>query len=445
MLKNFCMNKKFLIVLMLHIFLQTNTFGYELNTDFFSKFNDDYLKKYVYEALENNHDLKQANYRLEQFRYEVRTKLAQEFPNLLMGSSYLGVHFPKSDTSNFFLMKQNAYILPFQVKYEPDFLLKNRDKTKSQKKLYCAQLANQKATYISLITDVASTYLNILLSDYLIKKQAEIIKAKNKNLISTERKYKNGACNTTELNDYRKKYINQKLIYENLVKNQKTMLLNFASLIGRSPECVDNIKRGFLEKIEYTGVIPKTINSDTIYNRPDLIEIENKLKSAKIDITIAKKEFFPSFNINGIYSMDTASGGNFFSWNSAFGILIAGLSQDIFKGGLKIANLKIKKAKYGELFEKYKQADLDAIKEVNNALNLIKQDEITENSSLEQIKLQNQIYNASNRKLKQGTISLMEFLNDESALNMLQQLWANSKTARLVDYITLYKALGGQI
>ena len=170
-----------------------------------------------------------------------------------------------------------------------------------------------------------------------------------------------------------------------------------------------------------------------------------RIGCSKAEFEIAKKEFLPSFNINGIYSMDTASGGNFFSWNSSFGLLIAGLTQDLFKGGAKIANLKIKKAKYFELFEKYKQADLNAIKEVNNALNLINQDTISENSAKEQMGLQNAIYNSSKNKLKQGTISKLKYYEDKSTLNTIEQLWASSKTARLVDYITLYKALGGQL
>ena len=61
-----------------------------------------------------------------------------------------------------YLIHRNSYILPFRVNYEPDFLLKNRDKTLSKKKLYQASLANEKSAYISLVSDVANTYINIL-------------------------------------------------------------------------------------------------------------------------------------------------------------------------------------------------------------------------------------------------------------------------------------------
>ncbi len=435
----------FFYLILFFIFAAENCLGNEINIEFFKKFNDECLMEYIIEALENNHDLKQANHSVEQYRFEIKSQFSKEMPLLNAGSSYLGVHFPKSDMSDFLFVRPNAYILPFRVQYEPDFLLKNRDKTKSLKKLYLAKLANRKATYISLLSDVASGYFNILLSDYLIEKQEEILNSKRNNLNLTDKKFKAGVVDSIILNDYRKKYINQVLMYENLIKNRKTMLYNFAVLLGKSPQCIEELKRGSIKNIEYTENIPKIINSDLIFNRPDLLEVENKLRSAKIDITIAKKEFFPSFNLNALYSMDSATGGNFFSWNSAFGFLVAGLTQDIFKGGYKIANLKIKKEKYEELLEKYFQTDLNALKEVNNAMNLIKQDTISENSSLKQLKLQNAIYKSSKKKLQRGTVSKMEYFDNKAALNTIEQSWASSKTARLVDYVTLYKALGGQL
>ena len=40
--------------------------------DFFSDFNDCYLEKYIYQALENNHELKQADYKVKQYKYEIQ-------------------------------------------------------------------------------------------------------------------------------------------------------------------------------------------------------------------------------------------------------------------------------------------------------------------------------------------------------------------------------------
>ena len=136
--------RKLFLVIFLQMFCLANALP--INIDFFKKFNDEYFEKYICEALENNHDLKQAKYRIEQYRYEISSQFSNELPSLSVSSNYLGASVPSGDTN--VLIKRNSYILPFKVNYEPDFLLKNRDKTRSKKELYNASLANQKAIYI---------------------------------------------------------------------------------------------------------------------------------------------------------------------------------------------------------------------------------------------------------------------------------------------------------
>lgn len=430
-------------ILIVFFVVQLFNIAYSMNLDFFSKFNDCYLENYIKEALLNNHDLKQANHRLEQYRYEINKAYAQELPSLSVSPSYLGTHFPNNDYNIF--LKRNSFILPFKVNFEPDFLFKNKDKIESTKKLYKAQQNNTKSTYLTLLTDVATTYTNILLYDYLIKVQKEILENKEKNLTFDFNKFRYGIIDSINLNNTNEDFYSQKLIYETLIKNRNTSLYNLSLLLGRSADNISELERGYLEKFEYIETIPDIINSDLIYFRPDVLEVENQLKSARIDVTVAKKDFFPSFNITGLLTFDTAGGGNFFSWGSSFAYLLANATQDIFKGGAKIANLKIKQAKFNELMEKYLQVDLIAIKEINNALNIIKQDSENEKNSKEQLELEYRNFIATDKKYKRGTVSKADWLNNRNSYNQQRQISATSKANRLVDYFTLYKATGGAL
>ncbi len=433
----------FYFILLMQLFVKSFAMNYSVNTDFFSRFNDEKFTCYIYQALVNNHDLRKADYKVEQYRYEITNAISKELPQLSVAGNYLGTHFPRGDR-NFFI-RENSFILPFRVNFEPDLLLKNKDKIESVKKIYKANVANQKRTYISLLSDVANAYLNILLFDYLIEKQNQILANKLNNANSNAFKFRYGVIDLIGLNNIWEDYNTQKIILDNLIKNQKTALFNFASLIGESAMNWQEIERGKLEDFEYQETIPAIINSDLIYQRPDVIEIENKLKSAKIDITVAKKDFFPSFNINGGLIFDTAGGGNFFSWGSSFAYLLMGATQDIFSGGAKLANLRIKKARFKELLEEYQQTDLNAIKEVVNALNLIEKDTQAQESAKKQLELQKVNFNKSNKKLKQGTISKIDYAEEKNNLHLKEQLFMTSKAARLSDYFTLYKALGGEL
>lgn len=414
----------------------------ELNIDFFSRFNDDCLVYYINSALDNNHDVKQAAAVVEQYRQQAKYSLGNELPSFSVSANYLGIHVPKLDN---FQLKQNAFVLPFIANYEADFLLKNRDKTRSAKKAYEAAKFEEKAVYISLLSDTASVYTNILEYDELIAKQKEIVKILEDIKTSDLKKYKRGVINSFELNNSEQNLINAKNKLLNLKKEQSVLLMQLAVLAGISPDCAENLKRGNLASFEYTSKIPQQVQSDVIFARPDVMEAETKLEKAKIDIRVARKEFLPSFNITGIWAFNTIAPGTFFSWQSSLAAIIAGASQDIFTGGRKLANLRMQKAKYEELFEAYRQTDLEAVKEVNTSLCFIKHDTNIENNTKSKLNYERENFADTQKKFVRGVISYPDYLAGRSKLASSEIEAAQAKTQRIVNYFTLYKAVGGQL
>lgn len=432
-------------VLILLLFVAQSAFAIdrsELNPEFFNRFNDECLYYYINEAIENNHNAKQATYRVEQYRQQVKYSFSKELPSFSVAANYLGVHVPLLDN---FELKKNAFILPFIANYEADFLLKNRDKTKSEKKAYEALKFEEKAVYLSLLSDVATVYTNILEYDELIvlaKEKsaiyAEILKRDNK-------KFERGTISTSQLNTSEKNLAAAKNDLENIQKQQEILLMQLAVLTGKSADCISNLNRGKFETLEYQSIIPDEIQSDVIFSRPDVMQAEKMLEKAKIDIRVARKEFLPTFNITGLWVFNTIAPGTFFSWNSSLAAILAGASQDIFTGGRKIANLKMQKAKYEELFEKYRQTDLDAVKEVNTALCLIKHDTAIDKNTLSKVQYELRNLDNSRKKYARGTISVPEYLNDLSKFIDIQKEAIQTKNQRLVNYFTLYKAVGGKL
>ena len=441
------MNKKIIVVL---IFLM-NLIIYpcfavdrnDLDVEFFSRFNDDYLPQYVNEAIDNNHNAKQATIRVEEYRQGVKSQFANELPSFSVAASYLGIHSPKFNPN--LSVSKNAFVLPFMVNYEADFLLKNRDKTKSAKKAYEMSKFDEQSAYLALLSDVATVYTNILEYDKLIEEQEKIVDNYNQILNDDNKKLARGVINTTELNNSKTNVEQANIILENLIKQREVLLMQFAVLIGRSADGANNIERGTIDNFEYNAVLPSEIESDVIFSRPDVKRAEMALEKAKIDIRVARKEFLPTFNITGIWAFNTIAPGSFFSWESSLAALLAGATQDIFTGGRKIANLKFQKTKYEELFEQYKQADLDAVKEVNTSLCIIKHDTEIENKTKEKLLLEAQSLNNADKMLNRGVISKTQHINSENIYINKDMDLTKAKTRRLVNYYTLYKTVGGKL
>lgn len=224
--------------------------------------------------------------------------------------------------------------------------------------------------------------------------------------------------------------------------------MQFSTLIGRGINVKtinSDIPRGNIDDFEYNAVIPSEIESDAIFSRPDVKRAEMALEKAKIDIRVARKEFLPTFNITGVWAFNTIAPGSFFSWESSLAALLAGATQDIFAGGRKIANLKFQKAKYEELFEQYRQVDLEAINEVNTSLCIIKHDTEIENGVNEKLNLETQNLHNAEKMLNRGVISKTQHINSENIYINKDMDLTKAKTRRLVNYYTLYKTVGGKI
>lgn len=221
--------------------------------------------------------------------------------------------------------------------------------------------------------------------------------------------------------------------------------MQLAVLSGISAQNAVSLNRGNFTNFEYTGQIPETISSDVIFARPDVQSAEKQLEKAKIDVRVARKEFLPSFNITGLWAFNTIAPGSFFSWNSSLALLLAGATQDLFTGGRKVANLRFQKAKYEELFENYKQTDLEAVKEVNTALCINKYDREVELNTKAKLSLESVNFKNNSKKFARGVISSPEILMEQNKLLASENEYIKTKAQRLVNYFTLYKAVGGKL
>ena len=415
-----------------------------INIDFWNRFEDPFLVYYINEAVKQNHDAKKASWKVEEFRQNVKYSFGQELPSLSVGANYAGTHIPDTARLN---LNNHAFILPFIARYEPDFLLKNRDKTRSIKKEYEATKYDEKSVYLSLVTDVATAYLNVLYYDDLIRLQEQLYSVRHERLERETKRFERGVINNQQLNSLKKELETAKNDLETMEKNRDTTLTQLALLVGESPNAnyIRDLKRSTLDEFEYSTQIPDSIPSDLMFSRPDVIAAEARLQEAKINVRVARKEFLPTFNVLGTLTYSNIFPGSFFAWDDTIAFLLAGATQDIFTGGMKVANLKMNKARYEQLFEDYKQTDLRAVKEINDSLCIIKADTQTDKNTIVYLNLQKKDFKDNMSKYSRGVVSYPVLLSEQERLLQAQQNQAGTKTSRLIDYFTLYKAVGGQL
>ena len=97
------------------------------------------------------------------------------------------------------------------------------------------------------------------------------------------------------------------------------------------------------------------------------------------------------------------------------------------------------------MFEAYKQYDLNALKEVNDSLLVIKQDTNINQTATKKLALQKDSNNRNADKYRKGVIAYPILLADQEKYVSLQQNVVSSKANCFINYITLYKAVGGKL
>lgn len=413
-----------------------------VNMDFWSNFGDSILCGYIQEALKNNHDAKKMSYQVEEFKQKIRYTRSFEFPMLSVAPSYLAAQVPDLDN---FELDASGFLLPFSMNYEADLLLKNHDKTKLDKKSCEIKQLEEKTAYITLVSNLAAIYVNIMRYNKKLELEEKILHNQQQLLSKTELRYRYGIASKIDVNNMHEKIYATQNNIKQLSLNRRDALFELAVLLGKNPECINDLQITNIENFGNNLSVPDSIPSEKIFSRPDILAAEKDLERANIDIRIARKEFFPSFKITGFWVFNTIAPGNFFNWNTILASILAGATQDIFVGGRKVANLKIKKMKYEQLFQIYEQTNLTALKEVSSTLLKLEDDEKILNIFCRKSSKEYDNLQLTNLNYRHGTVSQMDFLSKENDFYKVRQEVFDKKAEKLIDYISLYKALGGNL
>ncbi len=419
---------------------KSNQFKYDyINYDWWSNFNDPVLTGYIDAAIKNNYTLKMATITVDEYYQAVKMQFANELPQAGAGFSPAYVKMPGTTSSDW------SFATPAIANYEFDIFLKNHDKTKAAKKEYEQSLQNERAAYISIASAVGTTYLNIVKLDKMIELQEQIVADRKVIYDLMLLRNKEGLTSTSDTVKANKSFIaGQTTLTE--YKKQRNILLNqLCVLIGESPEKAEMLERISYDDINYTGIIPKEISSEIIAQRPDYIKAEKMIEKAGIDVRVAKKEFLPTINLSGVAIFLGNELGSAWTTKNALTALAAGANLPVFTGGRRIANLKLKKDAYEKALNNYYQTNLTAIQEVNDALTTISHDGKKYQDTKLQSDLERKDFGMSTASYNQGVISKLDLTQLRENVLSTDKLVADQKINCLIDYISLYKAVGSQL
>ena len=410
-----------------------------VNMDFWSQFNDEILNGYIDKAVKNNYDLKMASLNVKEYYENVKLQFSNELPKLTAGYSPNYVKMPGSSDADW------IFATPAIASYEADIFLKNRDKTKSVKKLYEASQFDERAAYISVASAVGTTYLNIVRLDKIVDLQQEIVELRKEIYDLMLKRNREGITSTADTIKANKALVAGETDLIEYQKQRDFLLHQLAVLIGESPANAEELTRTSYDKIAFSGNIPSEISSDVIVQRPDYLKAEKMVEKAGIDVRVARKEFLPSFNIMGLALFNASNIGSSWTTKNMLASIGAAGMLPLFTGGSLTANLRLKKTEYERVLQNYYKTNLTAIQEVNDALVSVKKDTEKMERTRKQADLEKTDFMYNRDKFNQGVISKLDLIQFKENLLSIDKLVAQQNIECMVDYIGLYKAAGSKL
>lgn len=416
-----------------------------LNLDWWQKYNDPVLTDYISTAFKNNQDLKIATLNVKQSEQVVKMAFAGQLPQV----GFQGDVFRDFRSANVKLgdvivkdYSQSNFFLPLTMSYEVDIWGENYLKTKSFKKQLEMVKQNERASYISLTSAVASEYFNLVKLDKLIKNQQELVKLQTEIVRLEDLKYKNGLCPITELMD-EKQLLTQ-------LQEELNVYIDKRLIVGRQLGVLTGEREkdlSLMPRSDYSIItllpLPDSINAEVIQYRPDFMKAEEYIQKIGIDVKVAKRDFLPKFVLYGQAGFSAYNLTNIFG-NHTFKSLVGFMpSIDLFTGGAKMARLRYNKLELEKAQQIYEKTILTSIQEVNNSLCGALTRELNYNESVKRYNLENDKFNLAQKKFDIGAKSNLEMMKDREKLLVAEKDKVNSQVNYLISTLSIYKAVGG--
>jgi multidrug efflux system outer membrane protein len=410
-------------------------------------FTDQRLDALIDSALANNRDLAAATARIEQARAQYRIQDSRRLPALVANASGTRTHQPLSSLIPGDTAAGSVTFNQFNVgvgisAFELDFWGRLANLSEAARSEYLATVATQRAFYLSLIGDVASTYYQLIESEQQIALAEATAQSRRDGLHIAQLRMNAGVTSAlpyrqaeTLLTQAEQQLAEQQLTAAR-TRNQLAVLVG-----GKIPESLPpgrtQADQAPLDRVN------AGLPSDLLLQRPDIIAAEERLKAARANIGAARAAFFPSISLTGNAGLTSNALGHLFEGAAKTWSFGPSISLPIFDWGAREADLGLARAKEVEAVATYDSTVQNAFREVSDGLAGRRwlADQAT---ALERgVAAQEKIAHIARLRYREGVADYLEVLDAERNLFSAQQQLLATHRAQYQNLITLFIALGG--
>ncbi|MBB6147165.1 multidrug efflux system outer membrane protein [Silvibacterium bohemicum] len=403
-------------------------------------FREPELQALIRTALTNNYDVRIAAQRVLEQQAQVKITRSQEFPTLSVGGTGIGATIPSSVGSGIpNPLVEGSFNL--SAAWTPDFWGLYRKQTEAARAQLLAQSWAQRAVRLTLVQQVATTYLQLRALDRQLEITRQTLKVRQDSLDLTKTLESGGSA---PLSDVRQA---EQLLYtatsevpqlEEQIQQQENAL---NLLLGGNPGPVAHTDPNALTPPPQD--LPTGIPSQLLERRPDIQQAEQTLIAANAQIGVARAQFFPNLSISGSGGVGGDSLSSIFdpSGKTIYGI--GTLTQPIFEGGKLRGQLNLAKETQKEMVLNYQKTIAGAFRDVSNALIALNKQRVYREEQEKLVAAAQDATRLARIRYQGGSTSYLEVLTTDSNLYSAQLTLVTAQQEEALTLVQVYSALGG--
>jgi multidrug efflux system outer membrane protein len=407
-------------------------------------FREPELQDLIRKALINNYDLRIAAQRILEQQAQVQITRSQQFPTLSVGGTGLGADIPALNQitgSNSISSPIVAGSFSLSAAWNPDFWGLYRRQTEAARATLLAQTWAQRAVRLTLVQEVATTYIQLRALDRQVEVTSQTLKARQDSVDLTRRLESGGSVPLSDLRQA------EQLLYtatselpqlEEQVQQQENAL---RLLLGENPGPVAHTDPNALTPPPQD--LPTGIPSQLLERRPDIQQSEAQLKAANANIGVARAQFFPQLSISASAGVGGNSFSNIFDSSSRTIYGLGSLAQPLFEGGKLRGQLNQAKAADQEMVITYQKTIAGAFRDVSNALIALNKQRVYREQQEKLVAAAQDATRLARLRYEGGSTAYLEVLTTDTNLFSAQLNLATAQQGEALGLVQLYSALGG--
>jgi NodT family efflux transporter outer membrane factor (OMF) lipoprotein len=420
-------------------------------------FQNDELNQLIEQALERNHDVREASYRVLEGRALALAAGAGLYPEVDLEGSYTRIRrsenilagptdaSPEGLGAKGFAPPGSSFDLwtaSMDLRWEIDMWGRIRRNMEAASAEAVAVEMDRRGVILALISDVGQAYFRLRELDEQIEIAEKNLALQNDSLSIISHRAQAGLVSDLDVKRAEVLAFQTAALIPDLQRQRAAQQHQLEVLTGHNPNTRRLAPRP-LRKVLVQPTIPVGLPSELLQRRPDIVKVEETLKAANARIGEARAYFFPTIAITGTGGFRTSEFDQWFKWASRAFSIGPSITLPIFEGYTNVARLEIAESRYHQMLEQYHQTILNAFREVADLLVALQARGAQLSSQHQEVNAAQEARELADIRYRKGLVTYLDVLDAERTVLQAELTLVQTERARLTDMVALFKAVGG--